>query len=111
MFYVALNEDAEILSNKCGFKITKLNETVTKCGFPNTRLDFYLSLFKKNSIDFEIIDYVYGKINNISNYLENEKIKSIVNEIISVDFDNITFKESYKKLENIANTLNNINIE
>ena len=69
-----------------------------------------MQLFKNNNIDFEIIDSVYGKINNISNYLENEKIISIVNEIINIDFDNITFKESYKKLENIANTLKNINI-
>ena len=75
IFYVALNEDAKLLSDKFGFKITNLNETVTKCGFPNTRLDFYLNLFQNNNIDFKLIDSEYGKVEKISDYLSNEKVK------------------------------------
>ena len=34
MFYISLQEDAEKLSDIFGFKITNLNEEVTKVGFP-----------------------------------------------------------------------------
>ena len=109
IFYIALNEDAELLSNKFGFKITNLNETVIKCGFPNTRLDFYLNLFKNNNIDFKLIDSDYGKVEKISDYLSNEKVKNVIQDIISIDFDNISFKEAYNKLEYIANVFKSIN--
>ena len=40
IFFIALNEDATKLSEIFGFKITNLNDTVTKCGFPEKRLEF-----------------------------------------------------------------------
>ena len=108
IFYIALNEDAKLLSDKFGFKITNLNETVTKCGFPNTRLEFYLNLLKNNNIQFKVIDSEYGKVEKISEYLNDEKVKSVIQDIISIDFDAISFKDAYNKLQNISNILKTI---
>ena len=108
IFYISLNEDADILSKKFGFKITNLNEEVTKCGFPEKRLDFYLNLFKNNNIEFKIIDSKLGIVDNISDYLNNEKFRGIVKEITTIDFDDISYKEAYSKLKNIANILKNM---
>ena len=108
IFYIALNDDAKVLSNKFGLKITNLNETVTKCGFPKTRLDFYIGLFKNNDISFQIIDSDNGKIENVTDYLGNEKVKNAIHEITTIDFDTITFKEAYKKLEYLSKILKNI---
>ena len=110
IFYVALNEDAKVLANKFGLSITNLNDTVTKCGFPKTRLDFYLRLFKSNNINFQIIDSDYVKVDNVADYLESEKVKSVIHEITTIDFDNITYTEAYKKLEYLSKILKNNNI-
>lgn len=102
IFFIALNEDAKILSDKLGFKITNLNESVVKCGFPQTKLDFYSNLLRNNNVDFEIIDSNYGKIERIDEYLSNENIKSVIADIVSIDFNEISYKEAYNKLENIS---------
>ena len=38
IFYIGLEEDATTLSKLFGFKITKLNDTVQKAGFPAKKL-------------------------------------------------------------------------
>lgn len=109
IFFIALNEDAQILSHKLGFKITNLNESVIKCGFPRTRLDFYSNLLKNNNVNFEIIDSDYGKIEEVDSYLNNESIKSVIKDISAIDFNDISYKEAYNKLENIAQIFKEIN--
>ena len=44
IFYIALNEDAEKVSKLFNFKITNLNGTVIKCGFPEKQLEKYTNL-------------------------------------------------------------------
>ena len=101
IFYIALDEDAKKLSEIFNFKITNLNEKVIKCGFPNNRLEFYTNLLKQNKIDFEIIDSNYGKIQNYSEYLNNEKIKNIIDTIMNLDMNDISFKKAYEILNEL----------
>ena len=99
MFYIALDADCEKLSQEFGFKKTKLNEQVEKCGFPISRLEFYIEQLKKRNIDFEIIDGDYSKIDNYTDYMNNSKIKKIIKDIENMDLDNLTFKQAYEFLE------------
>ena len=62
MFYLALADDCEKLSSVFGFKKTKLNEEIEKCGFPISRLGFYVGQLEKRKIPFQIIDDDYSKI-------------------------------------------------
>lgn len=77
------------------FKITNLNESVIKCGFPIKRLEFYTNLLKQNHVDFEIIDSNYSRIENYSDYLNNQNLKNIIDSVIALDMNDITFKESF----------------
>lgn len=95
IFYIALEEDAKKLSEIFDFKITNLNDSVIKCGFPLKRLEFYTNLLNQNNIDFEIVDSNYSKIENYSDYLNNENIKNIIDTIISLDMDNISFRQAF----------------
>lgn len=100
MFYLALADDCEKLSSVFGFKKTKLNEEIEKCGFPISRLGFYVGQLEKRKIPFQIIDDDYSKIENYSDYMNNSKLKKIISEIKDLDLDNITFKQAYEFLEN-----------
>ena len=102
IFFIALNEDATKLSEIFGFKITNLNDTVTKCGFPAKRIEYYSSLLYKMNIDFELIDSISKKIENSSEYISNLNFNSIVDKLVKIDFDNITCKEAFDILYSLS---------
>ena len=41
IFYNILNEDAKVVSDSIGLKLTDLGPSIVKCGFPIAKLDKY----------------------------------------------------------------------
>lgn len=107
IFYIALDEDAKKLADVFSFKLTNLNENIVKCGFPQSRLEHYISQLKLSNISFEIIDN-HSKIENHSDYIHNIKVKNIIDTIINIDMNDITFKQSFELLEKINKELKEI---
>ncbi len=110
IFYIGLNEDAEKLSEIFDFKITNLNNTVQKSGFPEKKLEFYTKLLNTCSIDYEIVDLNYGKIENNQNYLDEKKAQDIFNSIKKLDMNKISFKEAFEFLTKVNEQLKNSNL-
>ena len=108
IFYIALEEDATRLSKALKLNIGKLNEDIIKVAFPVSSKDRYVRMLNALEIPFRIVDDTYGVIENYSDYVNNEKLRDIVKNILSLDFDNITFKEAYELLFSIRNDLANI---
>lgn len=108
IFYIALEDDAKKLSELFEFKLTNLNESVIKCGFPQKRLEFYINKLNSLNIPFELIDLNYSKIENYSDYLNNNKIKNIIQSIMDIDMNNITFKDCFEFLDKTKEELNKI---
>lgn len=106
IFYNILNEDAKIVNKKLGLKITDLGPQIFKCGFPISQIEKYSSLLKKNNLKYKIIDN--SQIKNTNDYLNNIEIKKILKSIIEIDFNNITFQQSFNLLLNIQKKLKNI---
>lgn len=106
IFYNILNEDAKIVNEKLGLKITDLGPQIYKCGFPISQIEKYSSLLKKNNLKYKIIDN--SQIKNTNDYLNNIEIKKILKSIIEIDFNNITFQQSFNLLLNIQKKLKNI---
>ena len=106
IFYNTLNEDAKIVNEKLGLKITDLGPQIFKCGFPISQIEKYSSLLKKNNLKYKIIDN--SQIKNTNDYLNNIEIKKILKSIIEIDFNNITFQQSFNLLLNIQKKLKNI---
>ncbi len=106
IFYNILNEDAKIINEKLGLKITDLGPQIFKCGFPISQIEKYSSLLKKNNLKYKIIDN--SQIKNTNDYLNNIEIKKIIKSIIEIDFNNITFQQSFNLLLNIQKKLKNI---
>ena len=106
IFYNILNEDAKIVNEKLGLKITDLGPQIFKCGFSISQIEKYSSLLKKNNLKYKIIDN--SQIKNTNDYLNNIEIKKILKSIIEIDFNNITFQQSFNLLLNIQKKLKNI---
>lgn len=108
IFFLAIDEDATKLSDELNLKITNLSPDVLKCGFPVSRQEHYFRVLEAKHISFTIIDDTYGVVENYSDYMNNVKLKKIIDEIININFDNITFKEAYEILLSTSNLLKEI---
>lgn len=108
IFFVALADDAKVLSQELNLRLTNLNENTVKCGFPVSREEHYLRILQAKEIEFKIIDSTYGVIENYSDYMNNDKLKEIINKILAINFDEITFKEAYEILLSTNNRLKEI---
>lgn len=107
IFYIGLNEDAQKLSNLFNFKITNLNDTIVKCGFPEKKLEFYTNLLNTCNINFEIIDATQEKVKDIPNYLQEQNIQKTLKSIEKLEMDQISFQDAFFILKNLQNQLKN----
>lgn len=108
IFYIALDKDAIRLSEELKLNLGKLNDQIVKVGFPVSSRDRYVHFMDVLNIPYQFVDDTYGVIENYSDYANNEDLKSIVNEILALDFDNLSFKDGYDILRGIQSKLKKI---
>lgn len=106
IFYIALDTDAIFLSNKINLKLTNLNPSVVKCGFPSASLDKYVSLFKSNNINFKIVER--NTVFSAEEYNGNKKTSDIINLIKDVNVDFLSVGDAYKFIENLKNLVKDL---
>lgn len=106
IFYNILNNDAQILHEKIGLKITDLGPNIFKCGFPISQINKYVSLFDKMDLKYKIIDNLPNQ--NTNDYINNIELKKIVKSILEIDFNQTTFQQAFNKLLDIQQKLKNI---
>lgn len=104
IFYNILNEDAKLINEKLGLKITDLGPSIFKCGFPVSQLDKYIILLNKMKIKYKVINNLPND-SNINDYLKNVEIKKILNKIADMDLNNTTFQQAFNTLLDIQNKL------
>lgn len=107
IFYNILNEDAKLINEKLGLKITDLGPNIFKCGFPVSQLDKYIILLNKMKIKYKVINNLPND-SNINDYLKNVEIKKILNKIVDMDLNNTTFQQAFNTLLDIQNKLKNM---
>ena len=105
IFYLALAEDAIKLSEPLKLNLGNLNDNIVKIGFPVNKLEHYTRLLDALSIPFKLVDDTYGVIDNYTDYLNNIHLKQILDKIICLDFNNITFKEAFEILFSLQKDL------
>ena len=107
IFYNILNEDAKLINEKLGLKITDLGPSIFKCGFPVSQLDKCIILLNKMKIKYKVINNLPND-SNINDYLKNVEIKKILNKIADMDLNNTTFQQAFNTLLDIQNKLKNM---
>lgn len=100
-FYVILDEDASLLNQLLGLKLTPLNEEIDKCGFPINSLTKYENLLKAHSVDYLITNM------NSSTNEPNQTENKILNEIRLLNLNETSPIEAFRLLGKYQETLNN----
>ena len=103
IFYNIFNNDADILSNALGLKITHLSDELYKVGFPISQIEKYSQLLTNKNIKFKVVDNLDKKQTN--EYLKNIELKKIVNQILNIDINNTTFSQAFNLLIDIQKKL------
>ena len=106
IFYNILNEDAKLINEKLGLKITDLGPSIFKCGFPVSQLDKYIILLNKMKIKYKVVDNLPNT--NINDYMKNVEIKKILNKIDGLDMNNTTFQQAFTFLQDLQTRLKDI---
>lgn len=107
VFYNILNEDAKLLNEKIGLKITSLSPEIVKCGFPISSLEKYTKKFDNLQLKYKIINDL-PQNTNIADYTNNIEIKKILKKITEIDMNNTTFQQSFNILLDLQNKIKNI---
>lgn len=108
VFYIALDKDATFLSQTFNFKLTDLNDSIKKCGFPCNSFDKYSNLFKSHNLDIKIIDLSKNISYKLSEYQQNESSTEIFDLIRKADINSLSVSDAYKFIETLKEKVNNI---
>ena len=81
MFYIAVDEDAKLLSDKIYLKLTNLTKNIKKVGFPVNNIEEYKKRLEYFNIKYQIVE------------IETKTYSKIINEIRCVDILNTTQEE------------------
>ena len=100
IFYNILNEDARLVSDAIGLKLTNLSPEIIKCGFPISQKEKYSLLLTNKNIAFEFVGP--ASIDQSTSY------RNIIKKIQDIDLNNTTCKEAFDILYNIQQKLNNM---
>ena len=101
IFYIALSDDAIYLSNKFGFKLTNLNNSIVKCGFPVSAYNKYFNILNQSTIKFKIIDKINGLSLTFNDFTIEQSLKNLLNKINQIDTEHLSVSEAYKFIEDI----------
>ena len=101
IFYIALSDDAIFLASKFNLKLTNLNSTILKCGFPFSSIDKYITKFNLNNINFEIVDAEKNALYLPRDFTLNKKIENLLDLISSIDINSLSVSKAYEFIETI----------
>ena len=108
IFYIFLDEDAIKMSKLLNLKLTNLNETILKCGFPVKNVDKYLKLIKLNNYEIDIVDSINSTSCPSEDFMFNDKEKKFIKELSNINYDNLSISEAFKLIETITTKAQNL---
>lgn len=106
IFYNCINDDAKLLNEKLGLKLSNLSPDIEKCGFPLKSLEKFKEKMNSIHIKYEIIDELPES--TINEYYNNIELKKIVNQIKSIDINNTSPIDAINILNDFQKKINNI---
>lgn len=112
IFYLFIDEDAKLMSNILGLKLTNLNSFIVKCGFPVRSADKYFNLLKSLNYNVEIVpaDNNFSPT-NVSNYLTTKQYHNIIQDFLRVDVDSLSISQAFDLLADLQNKFNSVEME
>ena len=108
IFYMALNEDANRLSDALSLKVTNITDKLYKFCFPVSKSDYFFKTLESLSINYKIIDPSQNVVLNYAEYKDNERFNGIITNLLKLDLNKTSFQDAYIILTNTIHDLKQI---
>ena len=108
IFYIFLEDDAKKLGPMLSLKITNLNDSVVKCGFPVNTIQKYLNIFKTLPFEIELVESSETKPMSNTQYSSLKNYEEIATELCKLDIDSLSISEAFAFLGKLQQKANNI---
>ena len=105
IFFIFLDSDAKLASNELELKLTKLNDTIVKCGFPISSFQKYSGILEERGFNFKVIDESLNTVTSISNYLNNTNIVTYISKIKALDINKTSPIQAFNILSDFKELL------
>lgn len=110
VFYIFIDEDAKKISQLLNLKLTKLNDSIFKCGFPISAQDKYFELLKQIPYEINIIENINNISSSTNSLITDNSIKNLVKKIQQINIDSLPLKDTYSLIKNIKEYANKIKL-
>lgn len=108
IFYMALNDDANRLSDALSLRVTNITDKLYKCCFPVSKSDYYFKTLESLNINYKIIDPSQNVVLNYAEYKDNERFNSIITNLLELDLNKTSYQDAYIILTNTIHDLKQI---
>lgn len=98
IFYIFIDNDAEIMSKVLNLKLTALNSLVNKCGFPVNSACKYFNILKRTEYEVEIINSDTCASTNLNRHITEKKYETIINDFVKLNIDNLSISQAFEYL-------------
>ena len=102
IFYLFIDEDAKMMSPLLQLKLTNLNPTVLKCGFPVNSLEKYMPLLEQTGKTIESIDLEKNISSSPKKFIITKDVKDFITYLSSQDSNNLSVKEAYQFIDDVV---------
>ena len=102
IFYLFIDEDAKMMSPLLQLRLSNLNPTVLKCGFPVNSLEKYMPLLEQTGKTIEIIDLEKNVSSSPKKFIITKDVKDFITYLSSQDSNNLSIKEAYQFIDDVV---------
>lgn len=111
IFYVFLEDDAKIMAPLLNLKLTNLNQTVVKCGFPINSLDKYLQKLQGTEYTVHIVcDEDFNFSIDVNDFINNKALHEVLDNFLSINIDSLSIAQAFDLLYDLQNKFKNIGV-
>ena len=106
IFYIFISDDAKRIAPLLDLKLTHLNSSIMKCGFPINATKKYFKMFEELNLKVKIVnltDTVYT--NTIERQLNTKEFFEIIEKFLEVNIENLSISQAFDLLYDLQDKL------
>lgn len=111
-FYIFLDDDAKMLAPLLNLKLSNLNSTIVKCGFPTNSLNKYLEKLKDTEFDVHIVcDNDFTSSIDVYDFVNNISFNTVIDKFLSTNIDTLSISQAFDLLYDLQKKFTKIKLE
>lgn len=110
IFYIFISDDARVIAPLLNLKLTDLNSSIKKCGFPANSFEKYHKKIKELNLNVKVINLTDMTLStHLDEYLNAQQVFEIINNFLEINIDELSISQAFDVLENLQRNLRKFN--